>query len=179
MSVQAIDRIQPLWTDLQTEGMRLDAGAEVGGTRRTQPTLFSDIFQSAIDRVRETDAAKNEVAYQLATGQLDNPAALMTSITEAQASLELLIQLRNKAVESYNELQRVRFAGAGGNKCAGENKRIPGQGGRLVEGGREKGEALPDSRPDCGRGCRCSRIGDADEPALYDPVHRAQSDGIK
>ena len=46
MSVQAIDRIQPLWTDLQTEGMRLDAGAEVGGTRRTQPTLFSDIFQS-------------------------------------------------------------------------------------------------------------------------------------
>ena len=25
MSVQAIDRIQPLWTDLQTEGMRLDA----------------------------------------------------------------------------------------------------------------------------------------------------------
>ena len=104
MSVQAIDRIQPLWTDLQTEGMRLDAGAEVGGTRRTQPTLFSDIFQSAIDRVRETDAAKNEVAYQLATGQLDNPAALMTSIT---ASLELLIQLRNKAVESYNELMRL------------------------------------------------------------------------
>ena len=72
-----------------------------------QPTLFSDIFQSAIDRVRETDAAKNEVAYQLATGQLDNPAALMTSITEAQASLELLIQLRNKAVESYNELMRL------------------------------------------------------------------------
>lgn len=34
-----------------------------------------------------------------------------------------------------------------------------------MEGGREKGEALPDSRPDCGRGCRCSRIGDADEPA--------------
>ena len=111
MSVQAIDRIQPLWTDLQTEGMRLDAGAEVGGTRRTQPTLFSDIFQSAIDRVRETDAAKNEVAYQLATGQLDNPAALMTSITEAQASLELLIQLRNKAVESYNELMRLSVEG--------------------------------------------------------------------
>ena len=91
MSVQAIDRIQPLWTDLQTEGMRLDAGAEVGGTRRTQPTLFSDIFQSAIDRVRETDAAKNEVAYQLATGQLDNPAALMTSITEAVSYTHLTL----------------------------------------------------------------------------------------
>ena len=42
MSVQAIDRIQPLWTDLQTEGMRLDAGAEVGGTRRTQ--FLSDLI---------------------------------------------------------------------------------------------------------------------------------------
>ena len=107
MSVQAIDRIQPLWTDFADRGHAPDAGAEVGGTRRTQPTLFSDIFQSAIDRVRERTRPKNEVAYQLATGQLDNPAALMTSITEAQASLELLIQLRNKAVESYNELMRL------------------------------------------------------------------------
>ena len=69
---------------------------------------FSDIFQSAIDRVRETDAAKNEVAYQLATGQLDNPAGADDFPSRrAQASLELLIQLRNKAVESYNELMRL------------------------------------------------------------------------
>ena len=132
MSVQAIDRIQPLWTDLQTEGMRLDAGAEVGGTRRTQPTLFSDIFQSAIDRVRETDAAKNEVAYQLATGQLDNPAALMTSITEAQASLELLIQLRNKAVESYNELMRLSVLGLPERGVTSVQEKIKGYLGKVA-----------------------------------------------
>ena len=51
MSVQAIDRIQPLWTDLQTEGMRLDAGAEVGGTRRTQPVSYTHLTLPTILRV--------------------------------------------------------------------------------------------------------------------------------
>ena len=36
--------------------------------------MFSDIFNSLIDNVQETDAVKTEKQYLLATGQLDNPA---------------------------------------------------------------------------------------------------------
>ena len=68
---------------------------------------FGSIFQSAIDYVKETDAAKNEAEYLLATGQLDNPAELTIAATKNQIAVELLVQLRNKALEAYNELKNI------------------------------------------------------------------------
>ena len=69
--------------------------------------LFGDIFRSAIENVRETDAEKNHMQYLMATGQLDNPAELTIASTKAATSVELLVQLRNKALDSYNELMRI------------------------------------------------------------------------
>ena len=75
--------------------------------KTAENSLFGDIFQSAIGAVRETDAEKNEAQYLLSTGQLDNPAALTIASTKAQLSVQLLVQLRNKALESYSELMRI------------------------------------------------------------------------
>ena len=41
---------------------------------------FGDIFRSAIENVRQTDAEKTQAQYLLATGQLDNPAALTIAL---------------------------------------------------------------------------------------------------
>ena len=68
---------------------------------------FSDIFQSAIDAVRETDAEKTQLEYLMATGQLDNPALLTIASTKAQLSVELLVQLRNKSMDAYNDLMKM------------------------------------------------------------------------
>ncbi|MDF2814452.1 MAG: fliE [Paenibacillus sp.] len=71
--------------------------------------MFATIFQSAIDNVKQTDAEKNQAEYLLATGQLDNPAELTIASTKAQLSVELLVQLRSKALDSYNELMRINL----------------------------------------------------------------------
>ena len=68
---------------------------------------FTDIFQSAVDAVRETDAEKTQMEYLMATGQLDNPALLTIASTKAQLSVDLLVQLRNKSMDAYNELMRI------------------------------------------------------------------------
>ena len=60
-----------------------------------------------MENVKETDAQKNQAQYLLATGQLDNPAELMIASTEAAVSVELLVQLRNKALDAYSELMRI------------------------------------------------------------------------
>ena len=79
-----------------------------GGEKRTEAaTPFSDLFHSMIDTVKETDAVKNEKQYLLATGQLDNPAELTIAATQAATSVELLVQMRNKAVEAYNSLMKI------------------------------------------------------------------------
>ena len=45
--------------------------------------------------------------YLMATGQLDNPVALSMASTKYELSVSLLVQLRNRAVEAYNELMRI------------------------------------------------------------------------
>lgn len=101
MDMQAMAAIRPLWDSAA-------AGETTGAGRTDGPALpFADIFQSAVENVRETDAAKNEAEYQLATGQLDNPAELTIAATQAAMSVELLVQLRNKALDAYSELMRI------------------------------------------------------------------------
>ncbi len=95
MDFQPIAAIQPLIapsTEIQQEK---DSG------------MFEDIFNSAIQNVKDTEAIKNDAQYRLATGQLDNPAELTIAATQAATSVELLVQLRNRTLESYNELMRM------------------------------------------------------------------------
>lgn len=68
---------------------------------------FADIFHTAIDNVRETDAEKVQTQYLLATGQLDNPAAATIAASKSELALNLLVQLRNKALEAYSELGKI------------------------------------------------------------------------
>ena len=96
--------IQPLWDELPLQASRTEDGttAAAGGMQ-----LFSDVFQNAINTVKETDAEKNQAEYLLATGQLDNPATLSVASSQAQLSVELLVQLRNRALDAYSEITRI------------------------------------------------------------------------
>lgn len=69
--------------------------------------LFKSIFESAIDNVKRADANHEHQKYLLATGQLDDGHTVTIAAAEATLASELLVQLRNKAVEAYNELMRI------------------------------------------------------------------------
>ena len=72
-------------------------------------SVFSAVFRSAIDNVKETDADFKESQYLLATGQLDNPAATMIAAYKNQTAVNLLVQLRNRAQDAYSELSRMNL----------------------------------------------------------------------
>lgn len=69
--------------------------------------MFEDVFRSAIENVKETDAEVVELEYMMATGQLDNPALLTIAQTKSTIAVDMLVQMRNKALEAYNELNRI------------------------------------------------------------------------
>ena len=100
MEFQRIEPIRPVWTRGAAEAAQ--EPAEARGS-----TLFADIFQSAIDNVRETEAAKNDAEYRLATGQIDDPAEVSIASSQWTMSVELLIQLRSRALDAYSELMRI------------------------------------------------------------------------
>lgn len=97
MEFQSITPIRPLQAD----------SAQDAGENKTRSTLFGDIFRSMVNDVKETDAAKNEAYYALVTGQLDNPAVASIAATQAELSVSLLVQMRNKALDAYSELMRI------------------------------------------------------------------------
>ena len=89
--------------------------APISGVKSAKPvevvrgdqSLFGAVFQSAVDNVKQADLEVREAQYLLSTGQLDNPAALTIAVEKESIALDLLIQLRNKALDAYSELTRI------------------------------------------------------------------------
>lgn len=99
MEFTPIRPIEPLWDSLTQP-------AEKAGQDPAH-SLFASVFQSAIQNVRDTNAQQVELEYQLATGQIDNPALVTTAASKASTAALLLMEMRNKAVDTYNELMRI------------------------------------------------------------------------
>jgi len=99
MEFTPISPIQPL---LGTSEAQPGRGTEDAGS-----SLFSLVFQSAIDNVRSTNAKQVDLEYKLATGQVDNPAEVTLAAANATNAALLLMELRNKALDVYNELMRI------------------------------------------------------------------------
>ena len=70
-------------------------------------SAFGQIFKSLIQNVKDTDAEFTQAQYLLATGQLDNPAQLSLAAYKNEIAVDLLVQLRNKALDAYNELKNM------------------------------------------------------------------------
>ena len=98
--INSIERITPL------DGMKKQEGVAAASGERS---VFGEIFASAIENVKRTDAEKTEAEYLLSTGQLDNPAALTIASTKNQIAVELLVQMRNKALDAYSEISRINL----------------------------------------------------------------------
>lgn len=74
-----------------------------------QLTLFTDVFKSAVNQVRETQADVESKQYLLATGQIDDAHTLPIAEAKAGLTLDVLITLRNKTLEAYNDLIKINI----------------------------------------------------------------------
>ncbi|MDE6591132.1 MAG: flagellar hook-basal body complex protein FliE [Oscillospiraceae bacterium] len=70
-------------------------------------SAFGSIFHSLIQNVKDTDAELTQAQYLLSTGQLDNPAQIGIAAYKNEIAVSLLIQMRNKALDAYNELKNM------------------------------------------------------------------------
>ncbi|MEG0019431.1 MAG: flagellar hook-basal body complex protein FliE [Oscillospiraceae bacterium] len=99
-TINPLQRIQPLG-ELQA----LEKSKGIGENE----VPFKDIFQGAIKDVVDTDRQVTQDVEMLVSGQTDDLSGLMIDINKAQLSVSLLVQMRNKALESYNEIMRINL----------------------------------------------------------------------
>lgn len=71
--------------------------------------MFKSVFDNAVKNVAETQADVENKQYLLATGQLEDAHSLPIAEAKAQISLDLMISLRNKSMEAYNELIKMQI----------------------------------------------------------------------
>lgn len=70
---------------------------------------FSNILNTAVSALDQKQEASNHAIQGLVTGEADDLHTVMIQTTEAQLSLELAVQLRNKSLEAFNEIKNMNF----------------------------------------------------------------------
>lgn len=76
---------------------------------RNGEAVFKDVLQNAVKNVVDTDNEVTKQQYLLATGQTDDVHNLTIASTKAQLSVDYMVQLRNRAMDSYSEVMRINF----------------------------------------------------------------------
>lgn len=70
-------------------------------------TAFKSIFDEAVQNVKTTETDLVEKQYLLATGQIEDAHSVAIASSQAQLAVDMLVSMRNKALESYNEIMRI------------------------------------------------------------------------
>ena len=102
MLITPIDKINSM-----AELEKLGHTSTVTDTANAAELPFQSMFEDAINNVKETNANVNEEIYKLSTGQSDNLHDITIASAKASLSVDLLVQLRNKALDAYKEIMSI------------------------------------------------------------------------
>ena len=80
----------------------------VGSVDAPVASRFQTALTGAINQLNETHATADALAEQAATGTLTDIHDYMVASTQAQISTEFAVNLRNRALESFNEIMRMQ-----------------------------------------------------------------------
>ena len=70
---------------------------------------FSNVIKDALDKVNDKQVDANKKVESLLKGGDVSMHDVMISAQEAQMSMQLMIEVRNKVYEAYQELNRVQL----------------------------------------------------------------------
>ncbi|MDW5300480.1 MAG: flagellar hook-basal body complex protein FliE [Sedimentibacter sp.] len=87
---------------------KINDTSKISGTNeKSNGVSFKSIFNNALDNYIDAENKVDEDIYKLAVGESDDVHNLMINTQKAELSLDLVIQLRNKALDAYNEIMRM------------------------------------------------------------------------
>lgn len=69
---------------------------------------FATTLKQAINQVNELQKASDKSMQDLATGRTDNIADVMIAAEKADIALRVMVQVRNKVIDAYNEIMKMQ-----------------------------------------------------------------------
>ncbi len=81
---------------------------EFNATTSNAPA-FKDFMLNAIDQVNSMQQDASKSVEQLMTGEDVNAAEVLTAVQKADLSFRMMMQVRNKLVQAYQEIKDIRI----------------------------------------------------------------------
>lgn len=75
----------------------------------SKETSFSKVISDAINKVNDAQVTADQKVEGFISGEDVSMHDVMLSMQESQLSMQLLIEVRNKVVEAYQEINRVQL----------------------------------------------------------------------
>ena len=72
-------------------------------------STFKDLLLEGLDRVNQMQLDADQAVEQLFSGEDVNPAEVLTAVQKTDMAFRLMIQIRNKLVEAYQQVQDIRI----------------------------------------------------------------------
>ena len=95
--------------NLSTYGPLMLRGANPAGpTEAVGGSTFKDFLVDSIKEVNSMQQAADRAVEKLAAGESVNPAEVLTAVQKADIAFKLMMQMRNKMVQAYQEIQNIR-----------------------------------------------------------------------
>lgn len=70
---------------------------------------FKEIISDEINKVNDMQVYADKMTEQFISGEIDDLHTVMIATEEARLSFELAVQIRNKLVESYKEINNMQL----------------------------------------------------------------------
>jgi flagellar hook-basal body complex protein FliE len=104
MPINAIAGIAPIVPPAPVAGAT--GAAEVSASARAD---FGQAIAGSIESLQQTQSTADQLSKAAATGDLASVENHMIAMTEAQLATQLTVAVRNKAIESFNEIMRMQL----------------------------------------------------------------------
>jgi flagellar hook-basal body complex protein FliE len=85
-----------------------DTGIQKLPAGKVEGESFGDIFKGMINETNQLQNDAADIAQKFATGEVADIHDVMIAAEKAGVSFELVLEIRNKLIEAYQELMRMQ-----------------------------------------------------------------------
>ncbi len=84
-------------------------GATAGAKPAQGMDIFADVLTQQVKNVNTMQTDANDMVHSMLTGGDINEAEVLTAVQKADLAFRMLLQVRNKLIEAYREVQQIQI----------------------------------------------------------------------
>jgi flagellar hook-basal body complex protein FliE len=88
--------------------LAMTSSGGTSGIKNASEQSFGQILSDALENVNDLQKKADQASTDLATGRIEDVSQVVIAAEKASVALQLTIQVRNKMLESYQEMMRMQ-----------------------------------------------------------------------